>query len=137
MKSFLVIFSILVVSEFALSFDVDTDVDFELHESKLIPDIIDDVKGISRLNVTFPSGVTVDLGNKLTPEQTEAQPSVDLDNEVNGFYTLLMTDPGKVIENSMGSPELRSWLVMNIPGNDLSKGDKVVDFLPPAPLKVS
>ncbi len=51
------------------------------------------------------------------------QPSVKWEADPNSFYTLLMTDPDAP---SRAQPEFREWhhwLVVNIPGNNISEGD--------------
>jgi len=51
------------------------------------------------------------------------QPSVKWEADPNSFYTLLMTDPDAP---SRAKPEFREWhhwLVVNIPGNNISEGE--------------
>ncbi|XP_055849021.1 phosphatidylethanolamine-binding protein homolog F40A3.3-like [Episyrphus balteatus] len=89
----------------------------------IVPEIID-VPPIQVLKVTYPSGVTVDNGNDLTPTQVKDQPSVMWDADENALYTLMLVAPDvpEKIKDAL------HWLVVNIPGNDLSKGQSVMDF---------
>lgn len=41
--------------------------------------------------VSYPSGVSVDFGNELTPTQVKDEPSVNWPTDSNAFYTLCMT----------------------------------------------
>lgn len=41
--------------------------------------------------MTYPSGVSVDMGNKLTPTQVKDEPTVSWSADSNEFYTLCMT----------------------------------------------
>lgn len=43
------------------------------------------------LQVSYPSGVTVDFGNELTPTQVKDEPTVSWPADPNAFYTLCMT----------------------------------------------
>lgn len=52
------------------------------------------------LKVSYPSGVTVSLGNELTPTQVKDVPQVSWEAEKGAYYTLLMTDPGNIDDPS-------------------------------------
>lgn len=41
--------------------------------------------------MSYPSGVTVDFGNELTPTQVKDEPAVNWPADPNAFYTLCMT----------------------------------------------
>lgn len=56
----------------------------------VIPDVIDTVPA-AVVKVSYPTGVTVDLGKELTPTQVKDQPTVDWDADGSSFYTLCMT----------------------------------------------
>lgn len=49
--------------------------------------------------VTYPSGVSVDFGNELTPTQVKDEPSVNWPTDSSAFYTLCMT--GNIISNNL------------------------------------
>ncbi|XP_059610214.1 protein D2-like [Phlebotomus argentipes] len=44
------------------------------------------------------------------------------------YYTLVMTDPdaGEV-------SEVKHWIVVNIPGNDIARGETIAEYIGPAP----
>ncbi|XP_055907095.1 protein D2-like [Eupeodes corollae] len=95
----------------------------KMQESGIVPEVID-VAPDEILQVTYPSGVKVDQGNNLTPTQVKDQPSLLWDADENSLYTILMTDPDvpEKIKEAM------HWLVVNIPGNKLSKGQCVMEY---------
>ena len=43
------------------------------------------------VKVTYPSGVSVELGSKLTPRQVKDQPSVSWPTEEGAYYVLIKT----------------------------------------------
>lgn len=61
-----------------------------LKTHEVIPDVIDTVPP-AIVKVSYPSGVTVDIGKELTPTQVKDQPTVDWDADSASFYTLCMT----------------------------------------------
>lgn len=79
--------------------------------------------------ISYPSGVKVNLGNELTPTQVKDQPTVKWAAEEGAWYTLLMTDPDAPPDRR----EIRHWLVVNIPFSHVSKGQTVVAFVGSAP----
>ncbi|XP_055849023.1 phosphatidylethanolamine-binding protein homolog F40A3.3-like [Episyrphus balteatus] len=89
----------------------------------IVPEIID-VPPTQILKVTYPSGAIVDQGNDLTPTQVKDQPSVSWDADENALYTLMLVSPDlpEMIKDVI------EWLVVNIPGNNVSKGQSVMDF---------
>ncbi|CAG2177524.1 unnamed protein product, partial [Oppiella nova] len=87
--------------------------------------------------VIFPSNVTVNLGNELTPTQVKDEPHVEWPVTPGSLYTLAMVDPDAP---SHVSPLLRSikhWLVVNIPDGDLKSGQILAGFISSGPPKGS
>ncbi|XP_028144794.2 phosphatidylethanolamine-binding protein homolog F40A3.3 [Diabrotica virgifera virgifera] len=93
----------------------------------IVPNVIDVVPE-QQLEVVYPSGVKVDLGNELTPTQVKDAPSVKWTADKDSFYTLIMTVPD---DPSLG-PKYRQyhhWLVVNIPGVDVPKGEVFTEYI--------
>lgn len=67
------------------------DVKNKFQDEEIVPDVLDDLPQIKKLKINYPSGVSVNLGNILTPTQVQDQPTVEWDADVGSFYTLLMT----------------------------------------------
>lgn len=78
--------------------------------------------------VSYPSGVTVDLGKELTPTQVKDEPNVSWEAEKDAYYTLLMTDPDAPSRADHPFREVRHWLVMNIPESAVEKGDAIFEY---------
>lgn len=55
-------------------------------------------------------------------------------SEPGAYYTLLFSDPD--IPEQFHAKEALHWLVVNIPGNDISKGDVIFDYMGCGPPKV-
>ncbi|KAH0811987.1 hypothetical protein GEV33_010805 [Tenebrio molitor] len=85
--------------------------------------------------VTYPKGVKVELGNKLTPTQVKDPPSVKWDAEADAFYTLCMTDPDAPSRKNPKFREWHHWLVVNIPGNNLEQGEVLSGYIGSGPPK--
>lgn len=94
--------------------------------------------------------MSVNLGNVLTPTQVKDRPTVEWKAEEGEFYTLCMTDPGtrkhnvyrsqnKVVFSDAPSRktheyrEWHHWLISNIPGSDISKGEILSDYVGSGP----
>ncbi|XP_054157288.1 phosphatidylethanolamine-binding protein homolog F40A3.3-like [Oppia nitens] len=91
---------------------------------KCVPDVIDIVpKNVIKIH--YPSGVDVNLGNELKPVEVKDEPTVDWPTtQPDDLYTLLMTDP----DASVDVREIKHWLIVNIPGNDLAKGELLAPY---------
>jgi len=92
-----------------------------LETHKVIPDVVDNIPFV--LNVTYPKNLTVEIGKVLTPTQVKDQPTIQWKAEENAFYTLCMTDPDAPSRENPKFREWHHWLVGNIPGSDVSKGE--------------
>ena len=64
-----------------------------LKTHEVIPDVIDTIPP-AIVKVSYPSGVSVEIGKELTPTQVKDKPNVDWDADSSNFYTLCMT--GKI-----------------------------------------
>lgn len=87
------------------------------------------------LQIKYPCGVSVNLGNELTPTQVKDLPAITWNGDSSKFYTLLMTDPDAPSRAAPVRREFRHWLVMNIPGTSVAAGDTVIGFIGSGPPK--
>ncbi|KPI92839.1 39S ribosomal protein L38, mitochondrial, partial [Papilio xuthus] len=72
-------------------------------------------------------------GNVIKPAEAGEQPSVAYESDDNVLWTLVLTSlDGHLTENDK---EYVHWLVANIPSNNIEKGDTIVEYLRPFPLK--
>jgi hypothetical protein len=112
-------------------------VERRLREDEIIPDVLQKLKDVDLLKVSYSKGLKVDLGNILTPTQVKEQPTIEYDANPNDFYTLLMTDPDAPSRMEPTFREFRHWLVVNIPGNDIENGETVIEYIGSGPPKVN
>lgn len=103
------------------------EVDDKFRSAKIVPDLLQKApEGL--LDVEFECGLTT-LGNKFTPMQVRNRPKVSWKGaKENENYTLIMTD-------IMADKEWCHWVVGNIPGNNIDKGDIFTSFFPSTPPK--
>lgn len=99
---------------------------------QVIPDVIDEGPK-SFLNVTYDSGVFADKGVELKPAQVANEPKVFWKAEQGKFYTLLMTDPDDPSREKPTNREWQHWLLGNIPGSDIAKGQVLTEYVGSAP----
>lgn len=68
----------------------------KLLDEEVVPDVVDSLPELKSLKITYPSGVTVNMGNVLTPTEVKDQPTVEFEADKRAFYTLLMTGESKI-----------------------------------------
>jgi len=106
-----------------------------MEEHNVIPDVIDSVP-INVIEIKYPSKAEVKLGNELTPTQVKDLPSViKWATEENALYTICMTDPDAPSRQTPKYREWHHWLVVNIPENNVSKGDVLSEYVGSGPPK--
>ncbi|KAE8745246.1 hypothetical protein FOCC_FOCC008038 [Frankliniella occidentalis] len=103
-----------------------------MEKEQISPDVVD--KTPSEIaKVSYPSGASVDLGNELTPTQVKDIPTVSWNSDPAAFYTLCMTDPDAPSRKEPTYREWHHWLVGNIPGADVNKGETLSEYVGSGP----
>ncbi|KAM7359464.1 uncharacterized protein ACRADG_012882 [Cochliomyia hominivorax] len=103
---------------------------------EVIPDVIDE--GPEQfLKVTYDNGIEADKGVELTPTQVKNQPKIEWRAQAGTYYTLIMTDPDAPSRKEPKMREWHHWLVVNIPGDNLSKGEVLTEYVGSGPPKDS
>ncbi|XP_049961816.1 protein D1-like [Schistocerca serialis cubense] len=104
-----------------------------MDEHQVVPDVVDKAPP-QILEVSY--GVNkVNLGNELTPTQVKDMPSVTWNAEEGAFYTLCMTDPDAPSRKDPKFREWHHWLVVNIPGSNITAGETLPEFVGSGPPK--
>nr|KAG5704085.1 hypothetical protein BaRGS_017589 [Batillaria attramentaria] len=65
----------------------------------------------------------------VTPTQVKDKPEVSFEADPNAYYTLLMHDPDAPSRADPKFGEFQHWVVVNIPGSDVSKGEEVTAYI--------
>uniref|UniRef100_A0A8R1TMR9 16kDa-like protein n=1 Tax=Onchocerca volvulus TaxID=6282 RepID=A0A8R1TMR9_ONCVO len=72
----------------------------------------------------------VNLGNELTPTQVKDQPTEVLWNaRPKCLYTLAFIDPDAPSRRNHTYREFKHWLVTNIPGQNISEGEVLAEYV--------
>jgi len=106
-----------------------------MEEHQVVPDVVDIVPpGV--IEVRYPSGIEPKLGNILTPTQVKDVPSsLTWPTEPNALYTLCLTDPDAPSRAAPKYREWHHWLVVNIPGCEVGKGEVLSEYVGSGPPK--
>lgn len=105
-----------------------------MQKHNVIPDVINSAPP-QVLDITFPSGVKVEQGNILPPTKVKDIPVVKWKCENNVLHTLCKIDPDAPSRTDPKFREWHHWLVINIPGNDVSKGETLSEYIGAGPPK--
>ncbi|XP_055902816.1 protein D3-like [Eupeodes corollae] len=100
----------------------------------IIPDVVDVVPD-KIATIKYPSGAIVELGSELTPTQVKDVPNVTWEAEADGIYAVLMIDSDAPSRENPKLREVLHWSICNIPGNDLSKGQTLFEYIGAGPAK--
>jgi len=105
----------------------------EFKKHAIVPDVISKSPE-KRIKVTFDGGAEANLGNILTPTQVQNPPkNVSWEADPDSLYTLVKTDPDAPSRSDPKWREWHHWLVVNIPGNDISKGETISAYIGAGP----
>eukprot|EP00918_Siedleckia_nematoides_P076503 GHVU01167208.1.p1 GENE.GHVU01167208.1~~GHVU01167208.1.p1 ORF type:complete len:183 (-),score=24.27 GHVU01167208.1:382-930(-) len=77
--------------------------------------------------------ITVSPGVVLTPTQVKDRPVLDWDADNSAYYAVFMNDPDAPSRAEPKFREWHHWLVANIPGKDISKGEILSDYVGAGP----
>ncbi|XP_048584814.1 protein D3 isoform X2 [Nematostella vectensis] len=105
-----------------------------MDKHEIAPDVIDSVPS-QEVKLKY-GDLAVNKGNVLTPTQVQNPPThISWPTEQGAFYTLLMTDPDAPRRSDPKFREWHHWLVVNIPGCDVSKGMTAAEYIGSGPPK--
>ncbi|XP_031618986.1 protein D2-like [Contarinia nasturtii] len=107
-------------------------VNITMDKHAIVPDVIP-FAPTEVAKVTYVSGVSANEGNELTPTQVKDRPNVEWNADPDTFYTLAMTDPDAPSRQDPKFREWHHWLITNIPGKDVSKGEILSDYVGSGP----
>ncbi|XP_055904754.1 protein D3-like [Eupeodes corollae] len=105
-----------------------------MRKNEVIPDVVSQGPK-AELRVKYDRKA-VHLGNVLTPTQTKNKPDIvswKFDN--NAFYTLIFTAPDGPSRANPKYREVIKWLVVNIPANNINKGEVLAEYIGAGPSK--
>lgn len=74
-------------------------------------------------------------GDIVTPTQVKNIPTVEWAADPDTYYTLAMVDPDAPSRSNHKLREFKHWLVVNIPGNNVAKGDAIAEYVGAGPPK--
>ncbi|KAK7475380.1 hypothetical protein BaRGS_00033398 [Batillaria attramentaria] len=80
------------------------------------------------IHYTGPN-IHITPGMVVTPTQVKDKPHVSFEADPNAFYTLIMHDPDAPSRKNPKFGEYHHWMVVNIPGGDVSKGEEVTGYM--------
>ncbi|KRT84523.1 hypothetical protein AMK59_1122, partial [Oryctes borbonicus] len=106
----------------------------KMEKQKVVPDVIDKVPA-AVLDVLYANNVKVNEGKELTPTKVKDMPDVKWNADDGGFYLLVMTDPDAPSRSNPKFREWHHWLVGNIPGGNIEKGETLSEYIGAGPPK--
>ncbi|XP_002073607.3 protein D2 [Drosophila willistoni] len=116
--------------------EADTEVSKFLRHLDVIPDVID-IGPQDFLNVTYTGLIKADRGIELQPMQVRDEPTVRWPSAMESYYTLIMVDADEPSGNNPTHREYLHWLVVNIPANQLTLGDRRAGYIGVTPAEGS
>ncbi|ENN74880.1 hypothetical protein HUJ04_007282 [Dendroctonus ponderosae] len=105
-------------------------------KEQIVPEIVDTAPN-EVAEITYPSGAKANMGKILTPTQVSGQPTIKWNSDPNSFYTIVMVDPDAPSRANPFMREWNHWIVGNVPGDDISKGEVLTAFVSSGPPKDS
>ncbi|XP_030383422.1 protein D3 [Scaptodrosophila lebanonensis] len=103
-----------------------------MEEHCVVPDVIPKAPKNSAC-VEYSCQISVKPGVVLTPTQVKDQPVVKWGADPETLYTLCMTDPDAPSRQDPKFREWHHWLVVNIPGGDIAKGEVLSAYIGSGP----
>lgn len=96
-------------------------------KESIVSEIIDEIPKTC-LKVQY-GDATLNPGDILTPTQVKDRPVISFDAKDDEFFTLVMNDPDAPSRQNPEFGEISHWLVTNIPGSDVSKGEEMTEYI--------
>ncbi|KAJ8713089.1 hypothetical protein PYW08_008393 [Mythimna loreyi] len=120
----------------AVSFVTAQERGLRFNESEIVPDVLS-TEPVTIMTVLYGHSKFVTSGNILTPTEVKDIPLVSWYYVSDKYYTLVMTDPDAPSRAKPTSREWLHWMVVNIPGHDLTAGETIAQYVGAGPGKDS
>jgi len=123
---------ILVISQYSQSCwwlppgDTVMAIDNKFKEHSIVPDIIQTASK-QALEALYGKN-EVSFGAILTPTQAKDKPTVLWSADENSLYTLALIDADAPSRQNPVISQIKHWLVINIPGDQVEKGEILADY---------
>lgn len=111
-----------------------TDIQSAFKKHGIIPDVLTTPPS-ELITIQYPGGVKVEIGKELTPTQVKDRPTVKWASKDTEYYTLAMVDPDAPSRENPKFREWHHWLIGNIYGGDINKGEVLSDYIGSGPPK--
>ncbi|CAH1404410.1 unnamed protein product [Nezara viridula] len=118
--------SILALMATSVHGEVENPLKEAMEKSAVVPDVL--TKAPDKILEVHYNSSKVNLGNTLNVSAVENAPSVNWSGEDDSFYTICMIDPDAPSRSNPKAREWQHWLVGNIPGNKVDKGDVICTY---------
>nr|ALS40432.1 putative odorant-binding protein A5-2 [Zeugodacus tau] len=115
---------------------VDNEVEKLFRDMEVVPDILDEPPK-EMLKIEYNDGLVVGNGEEFTPTQTKDEPKLYWTSEHESYYTVIMVNPDIPTRQNPLLREWLHWLVVNVPGADIAKGDIIDPYIGPMAPKMS
>ncbi|OQV14000.1 putative Phosphatidylethanolamine-binding protein-like protein F40A3.3 [Hypsibius exemplaris] len=99
---------------------------------EIVPDALD-VAPADLLTVSYRPGVAANLGNVLQVDDVKESPTVAWTANADVYYTLVAIDLDAPSRANPVNREYQHWLVVNIRGGDVARGETLTEYKPPSP----
>ncbi|XP_018913441.2 protein D3 isoform X2 [Bemisia tabaci] len=132
LRLFCAVISLLTMGYCARFWRLPTQVEMnhKMNYFKIWPDVVAKKANLSFIRVQFRQTVTVVLGNKVHVKALGDKPhSITWKADNNTLHTLLLVDPDWPIKEPRTVNEFPHWMVGNIPGNNVEKGETIFDYV--------
>lgn len=104
-----------------------------LHDSEIVPNILPVVPP-SITKMAWAGSMRVhELGTVLTPASVRERPRLNYNVHANRLYTVSLVDPDAPSRDEPIFGQWVHWLVVNVPGRDIARGDTLVEYIGAAP----
>lgn len=111
-----------------------TDIPTIFQKHCIVPDVLTTAPS-EPLEILYSGGVRVDLAKELTPTQVKDKPNIKWAAKNEEYYTLAMVDPDAPSREKPTFREWHHWLIGNIMGGDIIKGEVLSDYIGSGPPK--
>lgn len=108
--------------------DLVKELEKSLKDNGIIPDIVDCYPEIV-ITTHYVCQVAVQPACVLTTHQVRSAPSIRWLSYPNKLYTMLMIDPDTPSRKSPTNGQFLHWLIGNVPGCDIIRGDQIVEYV--------
>ncbi|CAH0391512.1 unnamed protein product [Bemisia tabaci] len=109
-------------------------IEAQLKKYRIVPDIMENATR-EDMEVEYQGNLMIQMGNFVSLNRTAFEPKIKWKVDPNFYYTVTLLDADYVNIMVLQKVQYQLWMILNIPGDNITAGELLTEYMGPNPEK--